>query len=108
MQNKKLSKTLHELCDIITGQLDKRAYTAVMIPIATEYLEKADILPSDKLIITAEEGKITIQPAAYFECDGDCDDCVAESFGCDGDCEECPCRFNCDDYDEEPEEYWND
>ena len=96
MQNKTLKETMYEFCDIVAEELDKRAYTAVMIPVPTDYLIKADIRPNDKLIITAEDGKLVIQAASRVECDGDCDDCPVSEMDCEGDCENCPCRFNCD------------
>ena len=108
MQNQELKDTLYELCEIVAEELDKRSYTAVMIPVPTEMLMKADIRPNDKLMITAEDGKLTIQASCRVECSGDCDECYVSKMDCDGDCENCPCRFNCDDNDEEPEEYFND
>lgn len=96
MQNKTLKETMYEFCDIVAEELDKRAYTAVMIPVPTDYLIKADIRPNDKLIITAEDGKLVIQAACRVECDGDCDECPVSEMDCEGDCENCPCRFNCD------------
>ncbi len=104
MQDKELRGTLHELSDVIADELDKRAFAAVMFPIPVEYLEKADIRPNDKLIIYAEDGKITIQTACYFECDGECATCLADAIDCDGDCENCPCRNNCEESEVEYDE----
>ena len=71
MQNQELKDTLYELCDIVAEELDKRSYTAVMIPVPTEMLMKADIRSNDKLIITAEDGKLTFQAACRVECSGE-------------------------------------
>lgn len=97
MQNKTLKETMYEFCDIVAEELDKKAFTAVMLPVATDLLVKADIRPNDKLIIIAEDGKLIIQAACRVECGGDCDECPVAELDCEGDCENCPCRFNCDD-----------
>ena len=97
MQNKTLKETMYEFCDIVAEELDKKAYTAVMLPIPTDLLVKADIKPNDKLIMIAEDGKLTIQASCRVECSADCYNCPVDDIECDGDCENCPCRFNCDD-----------
>ncbi|MBR6572391.1 MAG: hypothetical protein IKK77_01555 [Clostridia bacterium] len=97
MQNKTLKETMYEFCDIVAEELDKKAFTAVMLPVPTDLLVKADIRPNDKLIIIAEDGKLIIQAACRVECGGDCDECLVAELDCEGDCENCPCRFNCDD-----------
>ncbi len=97
MQNKTLKETMYEFCDIVAEELDKKAYTAVMLPIPTDLLVKADIKPNDKLIMIAEDGKLTIQASCRMECSADCNNCPVDDIECDGDCENCPCRFNCDD-----------
>ena len=104
MQNKEIRGALHELCDVIADELEGKAYSAIMIPVPVEYLEKADIRPNDKLIVSAEDGKVVIQSACYYECKGDCDNCLASTIDCDGDCENCPCRNNCDESEVEYEE----
>ena len=97
MQNKTLKETMYEFCNLVAEELDKKAFTAVMLPVPTDLLVKADIRPNDKLIIIAEEGKLIIQAAGRVECGGDCDECPVAELDCEGDCENCPCRFNCDD-----------
>lgn len=97
MQNKTLKETVYEFCDLVAEELDKKAYAAVMIPVPTDLLIKADIKPNDKLIMIAEDGKLTIQASCRVECSADCYNCPVDDIECDGDCENCPCRFNCDD-----------
>lgn len=97
MQNKTLKELMHQFCDIVAEELDRSAYTAIMVPIPVDLLIKADIRHNDKLTIFAEEGKLIIQAACRVECCGNCDECPVAELECDGDCENCSCRFNCDD-----------
>ena len=41
MQNKTLKETMYEFCDIVAEELDKKAFTAVMLPVPTDLLVKA-------------------------------------------------------------------